>query len=71
MPQTDKVTELAVAFDQLGLGPGDRVELSATMYPINHGLRPESAMPIERCPKKGNIHFTVPDELFEMDNWVV
>jgi len=65
------VTELAVDFDQLGLGPGDPVELAVTMYPLGHGARTERAMPIERCPKKGNINFTVPDEQFELDNWVV
>ncbi len=69
--RTEKTTELSVSFEQLGLEPGGHVELSVTMYPINHGRWPESAMPVERCPKKGNIHFTVPDEFFELDNWVV
>ncbi len=69
--RTEQVTELAVDFDQLGLGPGDPVELAVTMYPLGHGARTERAMPIERCPKKGNINFTVPDEQFELDNWVV
>jgi alpha-amylase/alpha-mannosidase (GH57 family) len=69
--RTAKVTELSVGFDQLGLRAGDHVELSVTMYPLSHGRRLDSAMPVERCPKKGNVHFTVPDELFELDNWVV
>jgi hypothetical protein len=69
--RTERVTELSVGFDRLGWGPGDRVELAVTMFPLRHGTRSEHLTPVERCPKKGNIHFTVPDEFFEMDNWVV
>jgi len=69
--RTEKVTELSVRFEQLGLKAHDRVELAVTMYPAPGGERPESLTPVERCPKKGNIHFTVPDEFFELDNWVV
>lgn len=69
--RTEEVTELAVPFDRLGLGPGDPVELAITMFPLGPGTRPASTVPVERCPKKGNIHFAVPDEQFELDNWVV
>ena len=69
--RTERVTELAVDFDQLGLAVGDPVELAVTMYPLGPGAPPARAMPVERCPKKGNIHFAVPDEQFELDNWVV
>jgi alpha-amylase/alpha-mannosidase (GH57 family) len=69
--RTDVVTELSVGFRELGLKAGDRVELAVTMYPIDLRGRAVSLTPVERCPKKGNIHFTVPDEFFELDNWVV
>ena len=69
--RTDKVTELSVSFEQLGFKAGDQVELAVTMYPIDRRGRAATIAPLERCPKKGNIHFTVPDEFFELDNWVV
>jgi len=69
--RTEKVTELSVSFEQLGLTPGDQAELAVTMYPAARGQRTAGATPLERCPKKGNLHFTVPDEFFELDNWVV
>jgi alpha-amylase/alpha-mannosidase (GH57 family) len=71
--RTKRITELSVPFGQFGLKPGSSVDFALQVYPREFvSAEDKSAViPIERCPRKGNIHFNVPDESFEVENWCV
>ncbi len=71
--RTKKITELSVPFGQFHLKPGDPVDFAIQLYPREFLSTKEksSVIPVERCPRKGNIHFNVPDENFEIENWCV
>jgi len=71
--RTKKITELSVPFGQFSLKQGDPIDFALQLYPREFlAAKDKTAiMPVERCPRKGNIHFEVPDENFEIENWCV
>ena len=71
--RTKKITELSVPFGQFGLKAGDPVDFSITLYPQDFLIAKDksSIIPLERCPRKGNIRFNIPDENFDAQNWCV
>ena len=71
--RTKKITELSVPLGQFGLKPGDPVDFSITLFPQDFLTAKDKSnlIPIERCPRKGNIRFLVPDQNFDAQNWCV
>jgi alpha-amylase/alpha-mannosidase (GH57 family) len=71
--RTKRITELSIPFGQFRLKPGESVDFALHLYPREFlSAKDKTAViPVERCPRKGNVHVNVPDENFEVENWCV
>jgi len=58
-----RIAEFFVPFDELGLSPGDAFSFFAEIR--------TDGVSILRCPRRGSLVTSMPDENFELENWSV